>query len=58
VQARLTQPARLTSIIFAEDISKGFMGDPWWGCETGSLETSTWGLGSVLSGLSSLRLTF
>jgi hypothetical protein len=24
VQARLTQPARLTSIIFAEDISKGF----------------------------------
>lgn len=25
VQARLTQPARLTSIIFAEDISKGFM---------------------------------
>lgn len=24
VQARLSQPARLTSIIFAEDISKGF----------------------------------
>ena len=33
VQARLSQPARLTSIIFAEDIGKGFRAWPWrgWG---------------------------
>lgn len=29
VQARLSQPARLTSIIFAEDISKGFECSVW-----------------------------
>lgn len=58
VQARLTQPARLTSIIFAEDISKGFVGDPWWDMRQRPLETSTWGLESILSGSSSRRLTF
>jgi len=38
VQARLSQPARLTSIIFAEDIGKGFRAWPWRG----------WGGGSTL----------
>lgn len=37
VQARLTQPARLTSIIFAEDVSKGLVSVVVWCLPLGSL---------------------
>lgn len=40
VQARLTQPARLTSIIFAEDISKGFAWSQGWGGQPGEHPTT------------------
>lgn len=56
VQARLSQPARLTSIIFAEDISKGFRAWPWrgrgrWGHPTETL--GRWGCGAVVGHTSS-----
>lgn len=69
VQARLTQPARLTSIIFAEDISKGFMcrgrslmgmsnrETPPWDLP-GAWETPFWSFIPEFAAFSLWRLTF
>ena len=59
VQARLSQPARLTSIIFAEDISKGFRAWPWrgrgrWG--GGDTLLRPWAAGAVEPWLGTLPL--
>lgn len=61
VQARLSQPARLTSIIFAEDISKGFQACPGaerevgrWGHPTETL--GRWGCGAWVGHTSSSLL--